>query len=317
MRSLWRDCARKVFFRYIAGIKSKSVPKYFVIGSGFHRGLESFRDQPQGERSMVQGCQVAAQAMVNDYQGKFPPDVMKVMIGQVTAYLMAYAEYFADDNALELKPEGRAFGDNADGEVGYLDCLAYVDGKVYLIEDKTTASFDEEEIFLMGLKMNDQILTYASALRSRGITLEGIVYRQTLKTKTRVKKTESVQGYCDRILDVYLSDPSDKYRQFVVNFSNEQLDLWDQQREKENLNILSYLDVTNLDLWPFNPRSCISIMGPCEYIHACARRRDARVDRLYEEGKESLDDNKFRDQLWGNLNTDTEEGGESTSGAPF
>lgn len=296
MRRLWRDCGRKVFYRYIAGIDTVAEPKAFAIGLGFHRGIESFRDQPKGTRSMAMAAGVANAFMVEKYANSFPADVLTIMRGQVTAYLMGYAEAYEADQDLEFKPEARAF--EGDGEIGFVDSLAYTDdGKTYLIEDKTTGQFVDDAQFLMALKMDDQILTYASALRARGIHLDGIAYRQTLKTKTRVKKNESTAQYIDRVLEEYLASP-DKYRQFVVNFTQEQLDLWDKQREKENLNILTYLDVYNLDLWPFNSQACIGPYGPCDYLQLCARRRDARIDRIYKIGKDPLDGGKFRDQIW-------------------
>ena len=288
MRSAWRQCGRKVFYRYVAGIEPVKTGKALVIGSAFHRGLEAIRTDDTEHLENFVGAELER---IEDR------DDRAVALAQVLAYLTGYQGAFRDEG--ESWVEVNPFSEYDQAEVGFVDKVArFPDGSLWIIEDKTTARFEDRELVAMALRMNDQIGTYTLAFRDRGIEVSGVKYRQVLKTQTRVKKTETVRDYGLRLIDSYLSEPTTFYREISVSFSNEELDKWAVQKERENLDAIQYLDQYDIDRWPFNGSSCIGPYGACEYLKLCSRRCDGSQREFQPNGKAPLDGGKFQTKIW-------------------
>jgi len=290
MRSAWRQCPRKVFYRYVAAIEPVRGKKAFAVGTAFHSGLEAWRS----------GCEVveAGHIAANVYRNSMLKAGLEddgYTSAQVCAYIQGYAlKYFESDQGQRLI-EVSAFEDD-DSEAGFVDCILEIKGRHWIVEDKTAARFEDESAQLMALKLNDQIATYMFSV-SQKMKIEGVRFRQTKKTLTYPKKNEGLAEYSERILGIY-TETSDNYRELILEKNAFDKTACLKQRDRDNMEILSHMDKFDLADWPYNCGNCVGMYGPCEYLQLCARGKD-QAQRLFKpNGKEPIDGNKFQTAIW-------------------
>lgn len=298
MRNDWRSCPRKVFFRHIAAIRVLGSKKAFAVGSAYHNGLEAWRNDPRRD-AMAAGLVAANSYRTLIQRDGIADDGFTAL--QVMAYVVGYAVRFALSDVGSVVAETHVF-DDGDAEIGFADCvIEFPDGRKFVVEDKTTARFEDETQMAWALRMNDQLSTYVAGLRGRGIDIHGGIYRQVKKTLTYPKKAESIEDYGNRVLEMYTTDQT-LYREFVVTWGDIELKRREKERERTNLQIVEWLDRTEFDEWPYNPSSCLGAYGPCDYVRLCANNRDGAT-RCYEpNGKRSIDNGSYQRQIWHHWN---------------
>lgn len=312
MRRAWRDCGRKVYYRYVAAIEAKMEKKAFAIGTAYHKGIEIWRNHRFDAEAKHNALAVAIQGFREETMGYLGAQEMNTTISQISAYIMNYP--WADVNGT-LDQELPVFPED-DGEIGFVDCL-YTDlqGKRWIIEDKSAGMFTDAGQFFRSLQFNDQVLTYALAMHDYGKPVEGILYRQVLKTRTSQKKSEDAQEYAERIMEEYQENPNKYYREFRIETPKEKLLKWRFHKDRFNTDILSFFDVYDIEKWPFNPDNCVGMYGPCEYLALCSEGKDTKG--LYRNNKKDpLDGGTFRTKIFkskGSVNEfDTQEASKET-----
>lgn len=292
-----------MFYRDIAAIDTVSGRRALLVGKAYHAGLEWWRRQPLGKKDPEEAAHYAASQYRNmAAEEKVALDTYTD--SQVFAYVLGYCGRFAE--AEEEIVEQQVF-DDGDGESGTADCVArFHDGSIWVVEDKTTARFDDANMMQMSLLFNDQISTYVHALRARGIDVKGARYRQVKKTGTKQTQKETPEDYHDRIVDIYTGPESDAlYREFIVTWTDEEMARCLRQRDRENMDIIGYLDVYDVEQWPYNPLNCIGPYGPCDYVQLCAKRRDA-AQRLYQPSERTpIDGGKYQSEIWNHNGSET------------
>lgn len=221
-----------------------------------------------------------------------------LLAAQTRAYLLGYFAAFAKDEARSHLVEVEVF-DEGDGETGFVDSLMNIDGELWIVEDKTTGRFVDADQMELALRLDDQIGTYVLAMQDKGHNIAGVKYRQVLKTMTRVNKNETLEEYKKRVANIYLTETKDKVREFTIQLHQRELDLFRRQKERQNLEILSHLDVYDLDQWPANPSNCIGPYGPCDYLGICIKRCD-NSQRTFKPRKTTppQDSGNFQKQIW-------------------
>lgn len=299
MRAAFKSCGRKVFYRYIAAIEPKRKSAALVMGTAFHKGLEHWRRAPGWQRAMDLPIAAACDELVDGLRklGTSEEDIT-VYRAQLAAYLTGYAARFGAFDGVGQLVEVQAFSDDSDGETGFLDSVIEDEkGQRWIVEDKTAARLPDEPTMRMALRMNDQLLTYCHALAAKGEPVAGVRFRQTKKTQTWQTKKETVFQYAERIAQVYATD-EECFREIVITFTHDELERYAKHKERDNLDVLQWLDVTDIERFPYNSSSCIGMYGPCEYLTLCAHRRDA-AERLFQpNGKKAIDDGRFQQQIW-------------------
>ncbi len=294
LRASWRRCPKQIFYRYIAGIQSMRTSNALAIGSAFHTGLETWRNDPK--RDPMAAALTAAEAYTNKARATRIADDGYTHL-QVMAYVIGYSVRYGMSDGGSKLAELQVF-EEGDAETGFADCvMEFADGRRFVIDDKTTARFDDEQAMAWSLKFNDQLATYASALLARGQKIDGALYRQVKKTGTYPKKNETNEQYGERIMEIYTTDPS-MYREFVITWTPEELKRLDQERERTNLDIVGWLDVKDDTAWPYNPNGCIGPYGPCDYVRLCANKKDATQRCFEPNGKAPIDDGSYQKRIW-------------------
>lgn len=289
MRRTWLSCPRKVFYRYIAGIEPLKKGKALCIGTAFHAGLEAWRTGSKVAAAVAEEVMIELAAK----NGVADP----LMLGaQVRAYVLGYIMRFAGEDQNTEQVEASAF-DDGDGEVGFIDSLhRYGDG-LWIVEDKTTSRFVDPDLMRMALRLDDQVGTYMLAYLERGYKIEGVKYRQTLKTATRQTQKESAAEYRDRVAEIYMEKP-DAYREFQIRLSEAELERWGKQKERQNLEILGHLDIEDIEQFPINSSSCIGTYGPCEYVGLCVNGCDSSQRKFKPRDKLPVDGGLFQERMW-------------------
>lgn len=293
MRRTWLSCPRKVFYRYIAGVEPKRKGKALCIGTAFHAGLEAWRKNPKGGE--VIPAALAEETMI-ELAGKNGIGDALMLGAQVRAYVLGYILRFGSDDQGMEQVEAAAF-DDGDGECGFIDSLSRYGDGLWIVEDKTTSRFIDPDVMRMALRMDDQVGTYMLAYLERGYKIEGVKYRQTLKTATRQTQKESPADYRERITEIYREKP-DAYREFEIRLSEAELLRWRKQKERQNLEILSHLDIEDIEQFPINSTSCIGTYGPCEYVGLCVNGCDSSERKFKPRDKLPVDGGLFQERMW-------------------
>lgn len=296
LRGAWRACGRKVFFRYVAGIEPIKRGKALGIGTATHAGLETYRRTLDIRKALAASSDAWLREM---NRTGVDADEGQTIVDQIKAYVSGYLQHFGETHQTTSLVEVQAF-DEGDGETGYLDSLVkYPDGTLWIVEDKTTARFVDSDLQQMALQLNDQVVTYVLALAERGIIVEGVKYRQILKTMTRRNKNENAKEYALRVMGLYVNDAEDKFREFEVRFTQAELVAWASHKARENMDVRQWLaSKASLESWPFNCGNCIGPYGPCEYLKLCSRGVDAAQREFKPNGKEPLDNGSYQAKIW-------------------
>lgn len=268
--STFRDCPFKFKASYIDSLRPVVVKDSLKIGSAFHLYREG------------------GQEAVDKYFGQFFPstqeeadklETQKAIVAGLTSLAPDEPDVIREVEWLNplINPATGApsktfnLGGKADG------VLALSNGTSALIEEKTTgASPSRSDIDK--LSIDNQVMNCIVNLAdSHGTTVSTVIYRYYRKPSIRQRQGETVEQYCERLLEDYEGRPEFYYHEERLIFPQPQLegfrnDLW--QVGKAILWFRRY------DLWYRNTSHCID-WGGCPYLPLC---RGENVDGLYKVG---------------------------------
>ena len=281
MRQSFQQCPRKIYFRYCAGIERiEERGDARRVGRSYHKGLELLRAKMPIDEVLIyikdelSGCKDASADQI-----------------KVHAYISGYMLAF-DDLKRDTKNELRL---SVGEDVGIVDCIAESDnGDQYIIEDKTTASFDHN--LDKALMLNDQICNYVWLCRENGIEIKGILYRELQKSVHKLNRGESEKAFSDRIFELY-TKTSDRYRQIAVDPKVFDLDHHKRSVMRVNGLIREFCETfvhEDIRSMPKNCWSCLGKYGACEFLPLCSGM-EPNISDLYKPNfKDPWDGNDFR-----------------------
>jgi CRISPR/Cas system-associated exonuclease Cas4 (RecB family) len=287
MRTLFKTCPRKVYFRYVAGIQVKDqATKARIIGTLFHKGLESLR---KGEY-IYDVLSALREDLTVSNLGALTQQVEMI---KLTAYLVGYKSHFSQDwdHLDKLKTEFKIVRDD---EVCIIDALLEnEDDTVDVIEDKTTSQF--QGCLAESLVLNEQLLNYWEILRSIDVDVKTFRYRETLKSLHRPIKNEDHDSFRFRLEKLYVME-KDRYREFEVQLLERELYSYISDKREIDFRIDDMVDQykdREYFEWPKNSAACLGKWGACDYLTLCANKC-AFINTEYEtNGKDPIDNNAF------------------------
>lgn len=291
MRSDFKKCPRLVFFRHVAGIEPRAPATALAIGQAFHTGLEHWRNgNPDPIAHAVAKIQSSMAEMEMD------ADTIAIESARLTAYLAGYMARFESDMGGSFDVE-RELTDSV--ETGFIDAL-WEDpmGSRWIIEDKTRTQLTQNLHYV--LPMNEQLLTYAVLCKKHGIDVAGCIYRETKKTQTRPKKDETVNEYCQRVIDIYKTDFENLYVEHTFEFDKSVVDNYELEKDHMNGALEMCLKrMPRFEQWGFNSNECVGKYGTCKFAQICATCDD-QIGRMYQPNdKTPLDNGDFQKRIWG------------------
>lgn len=292
MRSDFKRCPRLVFFRHVAGIEPRAPATALAIGQAFHVGLEYWRN---GGEDPIAHAVAKIQSSMTEME--VDADTIAVESARLTAYLTGYMARFESDMGGHFDVE-RELTDSI--ETGFIDALWNdpLDGSTWIIEDKTRTQLTQNLNYI--LPMNEQLLTYMVLCKKHGIDVAGCLYRETKKTQTRPKKDESVDEYCERVIDIYKTDYENLYSETRITFDNSAVEKYELEMDHMNGALqMCFSRMPNFEQWGFNSNECAGKYGTCKMAQICATCDD-QIGRMYRANdKTPIDGGAFQKRIWG------------------
>lgn len=277
----FQQCHQKYKIRYLDGIVPIRKSNALEFGSAMHLALEAYWNY-------VKATQLFEADDSNPAPCDFQFDANTILTDKVDAFKLAgllrgYVDkYYKEDvSTWEVVAVEREFKVRVCGSdiVGKADGLVRnrQTGKYYILEHKTSSVVDES--YIEQKSIDSQTMLYAACLQdAMGITISGAIHDVLTKQKIRLKKGESENDFCQRLLE----DVSDEnFNRILVEFGDGELE--DFKRDY-------YAQIDELvDCKRFYKctGSCLGRFGACEYLPIC-RSKCAPEDadpNLYEKKK--------------------------------
>jgi len=144
--------------------------------------------------------------------------------------------------------------------------------KGWLLETKTTSRIDEEEMN-DGLNFNFQNLFYLIANREQlNEPIQGVLYNLVRKPGIKLKQTESLPEFRQRMYQVVLDDPEKYFVRYEVAYPAKRVKAFEDELEAKLHDFSVWLDRANsgcVDTYK-NESACIK-KWKCSYLSACGK----------------------------------------------
>jgi hypothetical protein len=281
-RSCFTTCRKKFFWTYICRLVPQSDNKAFMIGRLFHAGLEAIYKElayNKQELNLMVDTEVDKSVMAC-IDAEKADDLWK-QSALVKALLEGYAAQWLKQDLKTWKivaPETTFEFPLKNGWVnrGMRDLLITRAGKLGLVEHKTTTILNAN--YLAKLPMDSQILGYAISCKkekSIGRYPDFIVYNVVKKSQIRLKQTETLQQFAQRVVDEYLLNPSAYFYREVLSFSKADLEAYEADLEKFAVE----MERSVKEKYYYCNYSACTMYGACQYMPLC----QAKLPKAFEE----------------------------------
>ncbi len=239
-------CPTKEFLQYSERLRPIGVQWALSIGTAWHAGLEAWGQGADEDAAVQVGLATLEWIESTDPETMFKLELerarVEVMVRQairrflprnMTAVEMEFEVPILNPRTGK-KSRSFALGGKADG-------VAEINGKLWLIENKTTGYTLDQ--FREGYGLNNQISLYLHAVsRYIGKPLAGAILRVVAKTRTEPKKSkgevvESWDDYKARLMDLYDMESERFLTEDTVYRTPDQLaqfenELWTETQER-------------------------------------------------------------------------------------
>ena len=294
MWSLFRNCRKASFWRYIKHLVPLSKARAQSFGSLIHACLESWHALRDIQKVLAL-IDAAFPLRASD-----PDQRSQWHLG--TAMMIGYSTRYASDNfeviALEREFEGEIINpetlacSRSFTLAGKVDGIIRLDGQHFLLEHKTAASIDGG--YLEKLWTDFQIVLYSHYIeKTMGLHIDGVIYNVLTKAKLKQSEGETEQEFETRRTELiaksktgkssakrrmpetdeeFQSRLADKYaeqgafhREHLLisrdQITTLQAELWELTQ--------AFLDARRRDVWYQNSSQCFYFNRPCPYFPLC------------------------------------------------
>jgi len=262
LRSAFKACPRKVYYKYVAGIDrilGDSAAR--AIGRAFHSGLEHIRRGEGWQYAVASSKENLHDDLLSN---QWASDEIKQEQIKIGIYLTGYLERYGDENRVWYDVEKSI---ETEREIGFVDALFVEGDSYYIVEDKTRSTLTKNLSY--HVLVNEQLLNYAHLLREIGFNVKGAFYREIMKSRSSIKKTEGEAEFEARLREEYFH--GDRYQEGAIYFNDEMLDNYGKEKEDHDKYIMSLVNSgSRLERWPRNTDVCVGMYGQCDFIELCA-----------------------------------------------
>lgn len=282
----FKQCRQKYFHRYMSGIYPVQKSNALEFGSQMHLILqhlfECIEDQQtqnvteyEPKESVIDRlCQMVE---IADMESIDRAKLKGLIIGYVNKW------YESDCQEYEVVDVEREFSCEVDRFyhhrfVGKADGIVKrkSDGKYFILEHKTAAIVDDD--YIAQKQIDSQTMTYAFFLsKSMEIEISGAIHDILTKQKIRLKKGETEEDFCQRLIDDVTDD---NFTRIVIEFNKQELAAFVIGLEGATN------DLCNCDSYYKCTGQCIGRYGACEYLPLCRNKCDlCGLEKLYDVRK--------------------------------
>lgn len=332
--SVFRNCRKKYKLRYLDGLVPIQKSDALTLGSLVHECLEYLFEPGQEDRSLndieegigykCMGAMTSGRA--SEKIATFSFAMMREYIrehGETDKKMKTIANEMVFHSAIVNPETGRP--SKIFEAAGVFDKIVEYDGKLWLMEHKTTSKLDQG--YLDKIWMDFQIHYYCNEARKAGYEVEGAIYDILLKPASRLDRKigetdqefearkagmkcpdrakqqtgETIEEYLQRLADWYKERRERKeltfYRhvQYMDKYKVRDIELlvWEMCQ--------TYLDCRKRDNWFPNTSQCFFYNMPCPYWPICSSNDNtAIIEELYERAPAhselELHENKNKNQ---------------------
>lgn len=273
-----KTCLRKHQLAYVLGIRPDRDAMPLRMGKAFHLGLDEKSKGKSADESILSAIATYDKAAPHFADAEHETDWLverEIVSCLLSAYFWRWAEMdaaltvVASEMAFEmplLNPEtNRASRKYV--YAGRIDKIVRLsDGRLAVMEHKTSGSdLTPESDYWKRLRIDSQISNYCLGARHLGHHVETVLYDVTRKPSIRLKKTETVAQYSERLIADIGARPEWYFARREIprleaDLTEAAFDLW------QTAQIVG--DCDRLNRWPRNTSSCVGF-GKCAYFDLC------------------------------------------------
>lgn len=291
MINTFAKCKRLFFYSYVLRLKQKKTPKPFLLGTFFGQGLDEFYEK--GSIDIQNIIDLYNQEVEKLFSYLQPEEVdsyekqSAILEGLLTGYQNVYANDFKKYKYIAHEKEFSfpivAVSNNVNRDYWYagkIDLLLQnkKTGTDILVEHKTASIVDSR--YIQKLSLDSQITGYILGAQSLGLKVKDIIYNINKKSRLRIKKTESMPEYINRIIDDYESRPHEHFFRENLKRSGAELKSFSRELEHKVIDIDFLINKADTckskdikSLLPFFYKSeshCMNNFGACPYLEVCS-----------------------------------------------
>lgn len=227
----YQECARLYKYRYCGDRPEEVETEALRVGNEFHEAIEKW---PNVDYESVRDPLV--RGMLRRYMDDRPAGKFNVV-------------------AVEVPWECQV----ADVELrGYVDKVVEIDGRLYILEHKTTGRDVDE--FIASKAIDRQPILYLIAARQAGLDVDAVIFDVTYRPRIRLSRGETEAQFEER---VRMASTTRWHPMHVTEIDIAGV-------EKDVAGLARMLEVSyERDVWPRNPESCYKYSRPCDYLSQC------------------------------------------------
>lgn len=285
----FKQCRQKYFYRYLSGIYPVQKSNALEFGSQMHLILQHLFECIEAQQTQNVSEYEPKESVIDrlcqmidiaEMEATDRAKLKGLIIGYVNKYYDSDCqEYEVVDVEHEFSfkmpnyqnPYTPTFVGKVDGIVKRKSDSTY-----YILEHKTASVVDED--YIAQKQIDSQTMTYALFIeKTMNITISGAIHDIITKQKIRLKKGETEEQFCQRLIDDVTDD---NFNRIVVEFD-----------ESEMIGFVSELDnaiedVVFCDKYYKCTGQCIGRYGACEYLPLCRNKCNlCGLEELYEQHK--------------------------------
>lgn len=282
----FKQCRQKYFHRYMSGIYPVQKSNALEFGSQMHLILQHLFECIEAQQSNGDAEYEPKESVIDRLcQMVEIADMEAIDQAKLKGLIIGYVNkwYESDCQEYEIVDVEREFSYDVDKFyhhrfVGKADGIVKrkSDGKYFILEHKTAAIVDDD--YIAQKQIDSQTMTYAFFLsKSMGIEISGAIHDILTKQKIRLKKGETEEQFCQRLIDDVTED---NFTRIVVEF--------DKQELADFVIELNHAtdDLCHCDLYYKSTGQCIGRYGACEYLPLCRNKCDlCGLEELYDVRK--------------------------------
>lgn len=258
-----RRCQRMHHIQYVLGYRPVREDAELAFGTLVHLGLEAWWTAKQnGAEALLPALAIILASNAD------PFDIVRAEV-MLTGYDARWGDAEMEVLGVEVPFETQLVTEDRLG--GKMDAIARIDGKVFIVEHKTSSSdISAGSDYWRRLRLDSQISIYHEGARSLGHDVAGCLYdvlgkpgQRPLKVNSRRTADETADEYKVRIVEAMLKEPHAYYqRQTIVRLESElresMLDVTEQAKQ-----------IFSSSSAPKNPDACFQFGKPCPFFGVC------------------------------------------------
>lgn len=269
--ALYQECRRKYKLQKIDRIYPRKRATYFVFGEAMHAFLEAHHGGMPEPLGKVDQVFAAVDRTLLSPEQVHALEIDRAIVRGIS---QAYPKFYSGD-----KLRFRRFVAEKEFTVpfqdfdytGKIDALVEdAAGDWWVFETKTAAAQTFSADYLDRVKIDSQVSGYMYAAQSvLGKMPKGVIYNMVKKPSIRLKKGETKQAFCRRIVDEYTKHGQTK-NYFVREealIGSSQIERW-----KQEVQIIGS-EIVKAQHYPATTGACIGKYGSCVYLEACITRK--------------------------------------------